>query len=151
METKKIVQNQITINASAEQVWDALTNPSKTQIYMFGCEAISDWKKGSPLIWKMIQEGKDLVPVKGIILEIDPPRRLKYTVIDPFAPYPDIPENYLRVTYELEEKNGETLFTVTQDGFETAADGEKRYTEINNNGDGWNPILEEIKKVAENV
>ena len=149
METKKKVENTITINATAEQVWDALTNPSKTQIYMFGCEAISDWKKGSPLIWKIVQEGKDLVPVKGKILDIDPPRLLRYTVIDPFAAYPDVPENYLNVTYQLEEKNGQTIFTVTQDGFETAADGEKRYNDVYNNGEGWNPILLEIKKVAE--
>jgi uncharacterized protein YndB with AHSA1/START domain len=151
METKKAVQNKITINAPATAVWDALTNPSKTQLYMFGCEATSDWKKGSPLIWKMVQEGKDLVPVKGKILEIDAPRLLKYTVIDPFASYPDIPENYLNVTYQLEEKNGQTELTVTQDGFEGAADGEKRYQDVYNKGEGWNPILVEIKKVAENV
>src|SRR5687768_7727535 len=133
METKRAVKNSITIKASAAQVWDTLTNPSKTQIYMFGCEATSDWKKGSPLTWKMVREGKDFIPVKGTILDIDPPRLLRYTVIDPHASYPDIPENYLNVTYQLEEKNGQTLFTVTQDGFEGAADGEKRYQDVNNN------------------
>ena len=70
-------------------------------------------------------------------------------MIDPFAAYPDIPENYLNVTYELEENGGQTTLIVTQDGFETAAEGEKRYTDTYNNGEGWNPILVEVKKVAE--
>jgi len=38
---------------------------------------------------------------------------------------------------------------VSQDGFEKAADGEKRYQDVYNNGQGWNPILVEIKKLAE--
>ena len=100
------IVNTISINASAVKVWDALTNPEQTKKYMFGCETISDWKKGSTLIWKMIHEGKDFIPVKGHIVEIEPNKLLTYTVIDPNNPnIPDIPENYLSVTYLLEEKN----------------------------------------------
>jgi uncharacterized protein YndB with AHSA1/START domain len=149
MNNKLIVKNTITINAPISTVWDALINPEKTKIYMFGCETVSDWKVGSPLLWRMTYEGKELIPVKGIVLNIQPNRLLKYTVIDPSASYPDIPENHLNVTYELTEQGGQTNLTVSQDGFETAADGEKRYKDVFNNGDGWNPILVEIKKVAE--
>jgi len=147
--SKLIVKNAIQINASAASVWDALTNPAKTKVYMFGCETVSDWKIGSPLIWKMLYEGKDFIPVKGLILDLKPNKLLKYTVFDPMATYPDIPENYLNVTYELLEQGEETILTVLQDGFETAADGDKRYKDVYNNGDGWNPILVEIKKLVE--
>lgn len=145
----KIVKSTITINESKSIVWDALTNPDKTKVYMFGCETVSDWKVGSDLLWKGNHEGKEMVFVKGKILMIEPEKFLKYTVIDPFAAYPDVPENYLNVTYELTEQGGQTDLTVTQDGFETAAEGEKRYKDTYNNGEGWNPILIEIKKLAE--
>lgn len=145
----KIVKSTIIINASKSVVWNALTNPDKTKVYMFGCETVSDWKVGSDLLWKGKHEGKEMVFVKGKILMIEPEKLLKYTVIDPFAAYPDVPENYLNVTYELTEQGGQTDLTVTQDGFETAAEGEKRYKDTYNNGEGWNPILIEIKKLAE--
>jgi uncharacterized protein YndB with AHSA1/START domain len=149
MEQKLSVKNTVSINATTAAVWDALTNPEKTKIYMFGCETVSDWQVGSDLLWRGEYEGKEMVFVKGKILEIEPDKLLKYTVIDPFAAYPDIPENYLNVTYELTEQGSETILTVTQDGFETAAEGEKRYKDVYNNGEGWNPILVGIKKVAE--
>jgi len=149
MPEKLAVISSITIDAPASKVWDLLVNPEQTKKYMFGCEAISDWKQGSALLWKGNYEGKEMVFVKGTILEIKPFELLKYTVIDPNSPMEDIPENYLNVTYQLKEENGKTVFIVTQDGFDRAADGERRYKETYNNGEGWNPILVQIKKLAE--
>jgi uncharacterized protein YndB with AHSA1/START domain len=144
-----IVRNSIIINAGAAKVWNVLTNPEQTKKYMFGCETVSDWKQGSSLLWQGLYEGKEMVFVKGYILEIVPDRLLKYSVIDPNAPYPDIPENYLSVEYRLDKQNEQTKLTVIQDGFEGAAEGEKRFKETYNNGEGWNPILVQIKKIAE--
>lgn len=146
---KLIVKNSITINASAAKTWDYLVNPMHTKKYMFGCETVSDWKIGSSLLWKGNYEGKEMVFVKGNILNIEKQKQLKYSVIDPNATYPHTPENHLQVTYDLAEQNGKTLLTVIQDGFENAAEGEKRYKEVYNNGEGWNPILVEIKKLVE--
>ncbi len=146
---KLVVKSTITINVPSSQVWDVLTNPEKTKIYMFGCETVSDWNVGSELLWEGEYEGKKMVFVKGKIVNIEPNKLLKYTVIDPFASYPDIPENYLNVTYELTEQDGQTTLIVVQDGFETAAEGEKRYKDTYNNGEGWNPILVQIKEIAE--
>jgi uncharacterized protein YndB with AHSA1/START domain len=156
MSARLIIQNKIAINASAAKVWDALTNPEQTKKYMFGCETVCDWKPGSPLLWKGSYEGKEMVFVKGNIVEIDPGRFLSYTTIDPNSPIADIPENYLTVTYNLNEENlpsgqagGHTVFTVTQGDYSKVADGEKRYKDAYNNGEGWNPILVEIKKIVE--
>ena len=124
-------------------------DPEQTKKYMFGCETISDWKQGSSLLWRGTYEGKEMIFVKGYILEIVPNRLLKYSVIDPNASYPDIPENYLSVEYKLEKQNDNTVLTVIQDGFEDAAEGRKRFEETYNNGEGWNPILVQIKKIAE--
>jgi uncharacterized protein YndB with AHSA1/START domain len=149
MQGKKTVTNTITINAPAAAVWDALVNPAKTKVYMFGCETVSDWKVGSELLWRGNYEGKEMVFVKGKIISIEPEKQLVYTVFDPFASYPDIPANHLNVTYKLEQQGQHTLLTVTQDGFEGAAEGEKRYEDVYNKGEGWNPILVQIKALVE--
>ena len=143
------VKNSITLNASPAKVWDALTNPEKTKQYMFGCQTVSDWKKGSSLLWKGLHEGKEIIYVKGTILDIVPQKFLIYTTIDPHSTIDDVSENYLTVTYELGEEKGQTLLKVSQGDYSTVAEGERRYKESYNGGEGWNPILIEIKKMVE--
>ena len=147
---EKFITNNIEINAPKEAVWAALTEPEKTKIYMFGCETVSTWQPGAELLWRGNYEGKEMVFVKGNIVNIEPNQKLSYTVFDPLGTIEDIPENYLTVTYELQEAAGKTLLTVTQGDYTTVAEGEKRYTESYNNGEGWQPILVEIKKLVEN-
>ncbi len=149
MSSPLFVKNTITIEATANKVWDALVNPEKTKIYMFGCETVSDWKVGSSLLWKGSYQGKEMVFVRGNILKIEPEKVLIYTTIDPNSTIDDISQNYLTVTYILEESEGKTLFKVTQGDYSTVAEGERRYTEAYNNGEGWNPILGQIKQLVE--
>ncbi len=144
-----VVSNTITIDAPPSKVWDALVNPEQTKKYMFGCEALSDWEKGSPLLWSAMHEGKETVFVKGTIVDIQPEKFLAYTTIDPFSPIEDKPENYLMVTYSLSEFKTQTILTVTQGDYSKVADGEKRYQDTYNNGEGWNPILVQIKQLVE--
>jgi uncharacterized protein YndB with AHSA1/START domain len=47
-----IASSSITIDAPVAQVWDALVNPAAIKQYMFGTNVISDWKKGSAIVWK---------------------------------------------------------------------------------------------------
>ena len=143
------IKNSISINALPQKVWDALINPEKTKIYMFGCETVSDWKVGSQLLWKANYEGKEMVFVKGNIIEIEDFKKLVYTVFDPNSTMEDIPQNYLTVTYELIFDENNTTLNVTQGDYNSVAEGEKRYKESYNNGEGWNPILVGIKKVVE--
>jgi len=144
-----IIKNQIIIKASAIRVWEALINPEQTKKYMFGCETVSDWKKGSELLWRGSYEGKEMVFVKGTIEEIQPGKILVYTTFDPNSPMEDVAENYLHVTYDLKEEHEQTLLTVTQGDYNKVAEGERRYTESYNGGEGWDPILAEIKKLVE--
>ncbi|HUM47974.1 MAG TPA: SRPBCC domain-containing protein [Chitinophagales bacterium] len=144
-----LVENTITIEAPADKVWDALVNPEQTKKYMFGCETVSDWQQGSELLWRGSYEGKDMIFVKGTIVAIDPGKFLTYTTIDPNSDIDDIAENYLTVTYRLTEQDGKTVLKVTQGDYSKVADSEKRYAEAYNGGEGWNPILTEIKKLVE--
>lgn len=149
MKPKMEVRNTIKIKASLARVWQTITDPTLTPRYMFGCAAVSTWQPGSPLLWEGNYEGQTMVFVKGLVEEIQPPVLLKFSVIDPQATYEDIPANYLHVTYSLSQDDEGVTLTVVQDGFETAAEGEKRYIETYNQGLGWQPILDQIKKVAE--
>ena len=149
MSTPLVVKSEITIEAPIEKVWEALTKPEWTKQYMFGCEAISDWKPGSPLLWKGVFNGVDMVAVKGHIISIDPGNSLVYTTIDPNNPaIPDLPENYLTVTYHLKEQEGKTYFTATQGDYSTVADGANRYKHTVDGG-GWDPLLVQIKQLLE--
>lgn len=105
---------RIDIDAVPEKVWEALTTPEIVKQYMFGAEVVSDWKVGSPLIYKGEWEGEPYED-KGTILEIEPCRLLKATYYSALSGLEDKPENYNTVTYALSAKGeGRTRLTVTQ-------------------------------------
>jgi uncharacterized protein YndB with AHSA1/START domain len=141
--------NTIDINATPRVVWDVLTNPEQTKKYMFGCETVSEWQAGSDLLWKGNYEGKEMVFVKGTIMKIVPEKFLAYTTIDPNSNIDDKADNYLTVTYDLSFANNQTTLKVTQGDYSLVAEGERRYRESSNGGEGWNSILIQIKKIAE--
>jgi uncharacterized protein YndB with AHSA1/START domain len=148
MKAPMIVQSTIAINASSNKVWDALINPEQTKKYMFGCETVSDWKIGSSLLWKGMHEGKEMIFVKGEIVELKPEKFFAYTTIDPNSNIDDTSENYLKVTYDLKSENNQTILSVSQGDYSQVAEGERRYKETMDGG-GWDPILKEIKKLVE--
>lgn len=148
MQKSLIVENEIQLQATPEKVWDALVNPEQTKKYMFGCETVSDWQVGSSLLWQAEYEGRNMVFVKGVILDIDPGRLLVYTTFDPNSTIEDIPENHATVTYRLSPQGGGTHLYVSQGDFAQLADGERRYNEVADGG-GWQPILDQIKALLE--
>ena len=77
-----------------------------------------------------------LMIIEHFILDYEEKKFLAYKTIDPNSVIEDIPENYLTVTYNLPEENGQTILTVTQGDYATVADGEKRYNEACNSGEG---------------
>lgn len=146
MQSGLTVRKNIRLNANSAKVWEALTNPELTKQYMFGCEAISDWKAGSPLLWKGHVKGEDKIFVKGEIVSIEPGKKLQYTTFGPDSGLKDEPSNYLTVTLELTPKGAETELTVTQGDFSTVENGEERYKHTLSN---WDYTLEGLRKVVE--
>ncbi len=143
-----VLRDSIALNTSPSHVWDVLTNPAQTKMYMFGCETVSDWKIDHPLLWNGNHNGKEMTYVKGNIVEIEHERFLAYTSFDPHAGVADIPENYLTVSYEIYVENGQTILTITQGDFATVENGEQRYQNALKEG-GWAPILVEIQKLID--
>ena len=105
---------QTEIDASADKVWAAMTDPDQIKEYMFGSQVETDWKQGSPIRWKGEYQGKSYED-KGEVLEVDPGRRLKVTHFSPLTGQDDVPENYHTVTYDLDEHDGHTHVALTQD------------------------------------
>lgn len=144
MAQELLYKKSIQINAPIDKVWDALVNPEITKQYMFGCEALSDWKPGSELIWKGEKDG--IIYVKGNIKKIEPKSILSYTVFDPSGPYKDVPENYLTSEYVLTHENGITTLDTIQGDFAKVEDGRKRFEDSQA---GWDMVLQSIKKLLE--
>jgi len=144
MEKEIILKKEITINAPVEKVWEALIKPEWTSKYMYNCDAISDWKKGSPLIWKGHEDGK--IYVKGNVVDIKPENLLAFTTFDPNSELPDVPANYTKVTYKLTGDHGKTKLSVTDGDFAKVGDGEKRFNESQS---GWHMVLNKLKEEVE--
>jgi len=136
-----IVRTEIKINASADEVWDALINPETIKKYMFGATVASDWKIGSKIIWKGEWQGKPYED-KGKILQFVPKKKLQYSHFSPLSGLPDIPENYHTVSIILSEEEEETVVTLIQDNNET--EEAKEHSEKN-----WKMMLSGLKKKLE--
>lgn len=132
----------VTIDAPRSKVWDALTNPDKIKQYMHGTDTSTDWKEGSPITWKGEWKGRSYED-KGIVLAVEPQKRLQYTHWSPIGGTADKPENYHAVTYELSGNDGKTKLTLTQDNNATEEEAE---TMAENN---WGPVLKGLKETAE--
>jgi uncharacterized protein YndB with AHSA1/START domain len=122
-------------------VWDALVNPKKIKEYMFGTNVASDWKKGSPIVWKGEWKGKKFED-KGVILQLERERLLQYSHFSPLSGLPEKPENYHTVTIELSKKGTQTLVSLSQDN--NLTDEEREHSEKN-----WKMMLEGLKKLLE--
>ena len=140
-----LIHKSIEVAAPTSTIWKILTDNEFIPQYMFGCVAETDWKPGSPLLWKGSADGK--LYVKGQVIAFEPPHRLVYTVIDPNSSIADVPENYLTVTCEVKSlENGASLLSFTQGDFATVANGEERYK---HSLDGDDFLLKAMKKLAE--
>ena len=131
----------VKIDAPASEVWEALTTPEIIKKYFFGTNAISDWKVGSPLIFKGEYQGKHYED-KGTIVKVERNKLFQYKYWSSMSGIEDKPENYVTVTYELSEKNDKTKLTVTQENIPD--EKTKEHSEQN-----WKKVLTDLKKLLE--
>jgi uncharacterized protein YndB with AHSA1/START domain len=133
---------EIDIAGSAEQVWQALTDPAQITKYMFGTQVETDWQPGSPIAWKGEYEGKPYAD-KGEIVDVDPHRRLEVTHFSPLSGHDDVPENYHTLTYQLDARGPKTTHvSLSQDNNADADEAE-------HSRKNWTIVLEGLKSVVE--
>lgn len=136
-----IARVSTTIDASKDKVWEALVTPKIIKQYFFGTDVISDFKVGSKITWKGEWEGKTYED-KGEIRDVQPGSVLQFSHISPSSGEQDVPENYHIVTIELDEKNGKTNVTLTQDN--NATEKAREHSEKN-----WKMMLQSLKALME--
>jgi uncharacterized protein YndB with AHSA1/START domain len=141
MPNNLIAKISIEINADNITVWKWLTTPELIKQYFFGTETETDWKKGSPIYFRGVWEGKKYED-KGTILDIHPGKFVKYNYWSSMSGKPDIPENYATITYEVTPKGNATVLTIIQDGIKT--EESKAHSEQN-----WIAVMDGMKKMVE--
>ncbi len=138
-----IVKKKISIKAKPSSVWDALTNPEKTKKYFFNCEVFSDWKVGSPIVFKGKLFLIKKIEMKGKIVRLEPQKMLQY-VLKNESDSSETP-TFSTVTDELIYKDGETIVSIN-DNVGKGDDAEKRYKRSEK---GWDKVLKGLKKLVE--
>ena len=141
MEKNIVAKISVNINAPASKVWKCITDVDMIKEYLFGTKVHTDWKVGSPITYSGEWSGKSYQD-KGIILQIIPEKIFESTYWSSMSDLEDKPENYNKVTYELEDNNGITTLSLTQDN--NKDEESKKHSEEN-----WTLVLDAIKKMVE--
>lgn len=145
METQKYVYVTY-INTTPEKLWKALTTPEFTRQYWVNIGIESDWKVGSPVLFR--RDG--VITDENVLLKCEPPRLLAYTWHN--ISMEDVRhEKPSRVTFEIEqvageaggEKGASVKLTVTHDDFPPAS---KMFSKIQQ---GWPYVLSNLKTLLE--
>jgi uncharacterized protein YndB with AHSA1/START domain len=127
----------IYIRSTAEKVWDALVRGDLTRQY-WAHENISDWKKGSG--WQHVAlDEKRTVRLVGEIVEIQAPRRLVLTWIEPQDAADS--SRHTRVTFDIEPVTDMVRLTVTHSDLN--ADMRRKIA------NGWPRVLSSMKSFLE--
>jgi uncharacterized protein YndB with AHSA1/START domain/DNA-binding transcriptional ArsR family regulator len=100
----------IQIKASPDRVWQAITDGDETVRYYYGTRVISDWTVGAQLRY---DRADGTLMADGIILEVEPPRRLVMSFHPRWAPEIEA-DGPVRMTWQVEPAgDGGSKLTVT--------------------------------------
>jgi uncharacterized protein YndB with AHSA1/START domain/DNA-binding transcriptional ArsR family regulator len=130
---------EIYIQTTPERLWQAITDPDLVKRYYFGSVIESDFRPGSPLIYRQAEGGR--LDIEGEVVEADPPRRLVHTFAIKYDPTINDPPT--RVTWEITQMGDACRLAVTHDGF-TAENQTFEQT-----SGGWPVILSGLKTLLE--
>lgn len=125
------------IRASAEQVWQALTDANLTARY-WGHANVSDWQPGSTWEHRRV-DGSGRVDRVGRVIEAEHPRRL---VITFETPGPESASGESVVTFLVEPHHDIVRLTVTH---ENIADQEQ----LDRFAGGWPAVIANLKSLIE--
>lgn len=126
---------EVYIAATPERVWQALTDSELTKQYYYDNTVESDWKPGSPLVYR---NPDGTAAIECEIVEADPPRKLVHSFF-----FPGTDESPSRCTWSIEPRGAASLLTLTHDEF----DGET--STFKSVAHGWVPILSGLKTLLE--
>ena len=144
--SEPLVEVSKTIDAPAEEVWDALTSPAKLKSFFFGSDVVSDWKVGAPIRFRGEYEGKPYED-KGEIRSFEPEKRLAFSHYSPRSGAPDTPDSYNLVAFDLKPRGDKTEVTLSQGRLNGAPKAEdlKQKDQFAKN---WTMVLDGLEKAV---
>jgi uncharacterized protein YndB with AHSA1/START domain len=107
----------------------------------FSANVISDWREGSPIVWKGEWQGKSYED-KGMILQLKPGRMIQCSHFSPLSGLPEKPENYHTVTIKFSADGNQKHVSLNQDN--NATEEARVHSEKN-----WGMMLSGLKKLLE--
>lgn len=141
--TNQRVQLSITITATAEDVWRALTEPDMIAAWMLGARVESSWQPGSDIAYTVKMPGLDKhYGDRGTVLVAERARVLKYSHWAEAEGLSDTPENRSVITLLLDAQAESTRLTVLHEHFSSYA--AYKHAEF-----FWGYALDDIKKLLE--
>ena len=146
---------RVYIKASAEAIWEAITEPEWTKKYGYHGRNEYDLRPGGAFRGRataeMIAMGAPEVVVDGEVIEADPPRKLVQTWRFNWSPEL-VEEGFSRVTWEIKEEDGGIAqLTVTHelDGAPLTSAQVASIAPLAQGGGGWTWILSDLKTLLE--
>ena len=103
----------IAIAATPARVWAVLTQPALVREWQYGSELITDWHVGGPIRFRSEWQGQ-VFEQWGTVLEVVPPRLLRYTLFAPRPGLDDRPEHYFEMRYILEGEGDGTALSISR-------------------------------------
>jgi len=136
------ITKSVTIRTSKSKIWEALTKPEIINQYLLGAKVESDWKVGSKIIYQGIFNGVKFKDT-GKIDVLDFENRFKYSYWSINHDTSNAPENYVSITYDINEKKNMVELIVYQTNYKS-----KEIVEGMNQI--WDIILTNLKELLEN-
>lgn len=127
------IHHETEIDASAQRVWDVLTNPDELNRWI-ATEANVELEKDGTYGLGWTQDGIDFGASK--ILDVIPGEKLVLEIPAGFTPSPTV------MTWEMKENNGKTWLTFTHSGFDADQDVSELYS-------GWRSFVNWVRSVSE--
>jgi uncharacterized protein YndB with AHSA1/START domain len=144
---------RVSIQATPEAIWDAITSPEWNYKYGYKSRSEYDLRPGGAYRAFASEEmkahgGPDVV-VDGEVVESDPPRKLVQTWRPLWDPEM-VAEGFKRLTWEIEAgPGGVTTLTVTHELDRAPKTAAQVSGTISEAGGGWRFILDDLKSLLE--
>ena len=139
-DTRYSLTVQTLISARAADVWDALVDPVRAGEIFWGTTVESDFKVGSPIVWKGTWEGKPFED-RGVVTRLEKGSLLQYSHWTGSGTPPDESQRNL-ITVSLAAEAGGTRVSLQHDNISSLE--MKEHSEKN-----WAQFLARMKEILE--
>lgn len=135
--------SKVRIHASAQKVWDVLTQPAMVKLWQYGSKLQTSWEPGTGIRFVTEWQGKTFEQW-GTVIAFSPTTTLHYSLFAPRPGIEDKPENYFEMIYTLTPDDEGTMLEIVQ------IDNRPGAVQEEEQGDE-NPVLKALKELAESL